>query len=327
MIVAVTFALSVLLCGLYLKLAQRWQIVDRPNERSSHERPTPHGGGIGLIVAFSLGLLLAAMQEGSWPSTYYLLAMGAQVLMVLGVVDDITDLSRGLRFAIYGVLCFMVAIVLGPPAFATQGVLAWFAIACAAFAMLWLLNLYNFMDGIDGLAGLQAVVAAGGAGVLCLVLGDDARYALFCLLLAAAHLGFLYWNRPPARLFMGDAGSVPTGFLLAALALYGHIQGYLTGYAWLILLAVFITDATWTLVWRMLKGQPFTRPHRLHAYQRLSRHWGSHGRVDALFLGLAVCWLLPLAAMAALWPEWGLFLVILAYLPLLPGMAVAGRFA
>ncbi len=327
MIVAVTFLLSLLLCGVYLQLARRWQIVDRPNDRSSHERPTPHGGGIGLIVAFSLGLMLVAVLHGSWPSSYYLLAMGAQVLMVLGVVDDLVDLSRALRFGIYGVVCLLVAVIVVPAAFVDGGPLLWLAVACAAFAMLWLLNLYNFMDGIDGLAGLQAVFAAGAAGVLCLVLTGDTRYALCCLLLAAAHLGFLYWNRPPARLFMGDAGSVPTGFLLAALALYGHVQGALSGLAWLILLALFITDATWTLLWRIARGEPFTRPHRLHAYQRLSRHWGSHARVDALFVAIALLWLLPLAGAAAAWPEWGFFLVILAYLPLLPGMAIARRFA
>ncbi|NND66694.1 MAG: glycosyl transferase, partial [Halioglobus sp.] len=168
MIIVIAFLLSLLLCGAYLKLAERWQIVDRPNDRSSHDSPTPHGGGIGLIVAFSLALLLVALLDGGWPSTYYLLAMAAQVLMVLGVVDDLTDLSRGLRFGIYGALCLLVAIVLIPAAYITPATLQWLAVACAAFAMLWLLNLYNFMDGIDGLAGLQAVVAAGGAGVLCL---------------------------------------------------------------------------------------------------------------------------------------------------------------
>ena len=151
--------------------------------------------------------------------------------------------------------------------------------------------------------------------------GADGQYALFCLLLAAAHLGFLLWNWPPARLFMGDGGSVPTGFLMAGLALLGAVQGQLNPLCWLILLAPFVTDATGTLLWRMATRQPFTQPHRLHAYQRLSRHWGSHQAVDMLLLALNGLWLAPLAWAVEIWPKYGFLLVILAYLPLLAGMA------
>jgi Fuc2NAc and GlcNAc transferase len=186
--------------------------------------------------------------------------------------------------------------------------------------MLWLVNLYNFMDGIDGIAATQCVLACGAAALLC-AQGVASHYALFCLLLGASHLGFLVWNWPPARLFMGDAGSVPTGFLLAALALLGSVQGQLHPACWLVLLAAFITDASWTLLWRMATGQPFTRPHRLHAYQRLSVHWGSHRSVDLLLVVVFMCWLLPLAWLLQNNPDHAFLLVILAYLPLLLGMA------
>ena len=122
---------------------------------------------------------------------------------------------------------------------------------------------------------------------------------------------------------MGDAGSVPTGYLLAALALLGSVQGILNPACWLILLALFITDATWTLVWRAATAQAFTRPHRLHAYQRLSRHWRSHRKVDYVLAGVTAVWLLPLAWAAQRWPEWSVLLVILAYLPPMWGMVEA----
>jgi Fuc2NAc and GlcNAc transferase len=195
----------------------------------------------------------------------------------------------------------------------------------AAFALLWSLNLYNFMDGIDGIAALQTIFVCSSAAYLAWLAGHDHMYIRYCLILAAAHSGFLLWNYPPARLFMGDAGSVPTGFLLAGLAILGAVQGQLNPLCWVVLSAVFITDATWTLVWRIVTGQDFTQPHRLHAYQCLSRHWNSHVRVDLLLLAINGMWLFPIALAVQAWPEHQLFLVFLAYLPLLFGVAKVGR--
>jgi len=236
------------------------------------------------------------------------------------VVDDLRGLSVRLRFSLYALCCLAVATALLQPLWAQNPVLGMAAALLVTLGMLWLLNLYNFMDGIDGIAALQCIVACCSAALLSLAGGDDLSYPLFCLLLAASHLGFMLWNWPPARLFMGDAGSVPSGFLLAGLALLGAVQGQLNPLCWLVLLGLFVTDASWTLLWRMLSGQPFTRPHRLHAYQRLSRHWDSHLAVDLLLLAVNALWLFPMAWAVQTWPQYGLLLVILAYLPLLLGM-------
>jgi len=330
-VVLITLLLSAALCGVYLLFARRWQILDTPNERSSHQRPTPHGGGVPLLLAFAAGLLLAALWRGAWDGGFVTLVVAALFLMLLGVIDDLRGLSVRLRFAVYSLLCLMVAATLLSPVLSYEladsmvrgGVL----VVLAAMAMLWSLNLYNFMDGIDGIAATQCIVACSSAALLSWGTGGGSSYALFCLLLAASHLGFLIWNWPPARLFMGDAGSIPTGFLLAGLALLGAVQGQLNPLCWLVLLAAFVTDASWTLVWRMVSGQAFTRPHRLHAYQRLSRHWGSHLAVDMLLLALNALWLFPLAWAVQLWPNYGFLLVILAYLPLLWGMAKTAKLA
>jgi Fuc2NAc and GlcNAc transferase len=330
-LVLITLLLSVALCGLYLLLARRWQILDTPNDRSSHQRPTPHGGGVPLLLAFVAGLMLAVLWRGAWEGGFITLAVAAIILMLLGVIDDLRGLSVRLRFAVYGLLCLVVAVLLLSPVLshelADSILLGGVLVVLAAVAMLWSLNLYNFMDGIDGIAATQCIVACSSAALLSWEAGRGGGYALFCLLLAASHLGFLVWNWPPARLFMGDAGSVPTGFLLAGLALLGAVQGQLNPLCWLVLLAAFITDASWTLIWRIVSGQAFTQSHRLHAYQRLSRHWGSHLRVDVLLLALSVLWLIPLAWAVQIWPKYGFLLVILAYLPPLWGMAKAAKFA
>lgn len=319
-ILFVTVIASTLFCGAYLRLARRWQILDTPNARSSHVLPTPHGGGAPMLLALCCGLLLAQSWLGPWPAVYLQLSGIALVLMLLGIADDLWSLSVRLRFAIYGLSCFAAVILIVPLPATGNPVAVSILVIVAALAMLWLVNLFNFMDGIDGIAATQCLLACTAAAFLALR-GEGRDYAIFCLLLAASQLGFLVWNWPPARLFMGDAGSIPTGFLLAGLALSGAGEGGPGWATWLILLAVFVTDASWTLLWRMVNRQPFTEAHRLHAYQRLSTRWNSHLKVDLLLVAIFCFWLLPLAWIAEVHPAYAFLLVILAYLPLLLGMA------
>lgn len=316
--ILVTLLASALLCGLYLQLARRWQILDRPNARSSHRLPTPHGGGLPLFLALLLGLVAAAVSGSALPDVYLVITGMSLLLVGMGVLDDLRGLSVRTRFFGYGLVCGVTAALLLPP---VDGITSVALATAAAFALLWMLNLYNFMDGIDGIAALQCIQAAVSVALLSWFSTGDAAYAGYCLMLAAAHAGFLAWNWPPARLFMGDAGSVPTGYLLGVLALLGAVQGTVPLEVWLILLAPFIVDASYTLVWRVVTGQPFTRPHRMHAYQRLSRHWGGHLPVDMALLAVHALWLFPLALTLTVWPKFPVLLVILAYLPLLIGVA------
>ena len=320
--VLLTLLASVLLCGLYQRLARRLRILDRPNERSSHHRPTPHGGGLPLFSALLLGLVAAVLSGPPMPGVYLVITGLALLLVGMGVVDDVHGLSVRARFVMYGLCSVVSAVLLLPP---VDGLYSAMTVVVAALALLWMLNLFNFMDGIDGIAALQCIQAAFSAALLSWFTMADAPYALYCLLLAAAHAGFLVWNWPPARLFMGDAGSVPTGYLLGALALLGAVQGALPIGVWLILLAPFVVDASFTLGWRIVTGQPFIQPHRLHAYQRLSRHWGGHLPVDMLLIAVHALWLFPLALTLVVWPKFPVLLVILAYLPLLIGVAKARK--
>lgn len=331
----VTVVLSAFACGVFLRLAQRWQFTATPNARSSHQRPTPHGGGVPLILIFALGVVAAAVMlpEGSrWLARYGLPTASAVLLMVVGVLDDRRGLSVRIRLAVYAAVCVVnTAVVVSAAAVHGEfSTLVWWVLGLgAAFGSLWCMNLFNFMDGIDGIAALQTVFVCVAAAVLsgASAGGMAAPFVTPLLLLAAAHLGFLCFNWPPARLFMGDAGSVPTGFLLAVFALIGSLNDYLSIASWLILMAVFLADATGTLLWRMATGQRFTEAHRLHAYQCFSRSLGSHLRVDMLVLLINVLWLFPLALVAQVWHQWQVILVILAYVPLVLGMAKVPRLA
>jgi len=310
---------SALLCGIWLSFARKHSWLDHPDHRSSHTRATPSSGGAGVMLALALSVAVAAGSGVNWGAAYWLLLGLALMLMLVGLIDDRHNVPPMLRLGAYGLCCAVLVWVLDFH-LAIPAISAWIILPLLVLGLLWFLNLYNFMDGIDGLAALQCFLAAASASLLAFLAGAPV-FSLFCLLLALSQLGFLYWNWPPARLFMGDAGSIPSGFLLGGLALYGASTGALPLGCWLVLLAGFITDASWTLIERLLRGVSVTEAHREHAYQRLSRYWGSHTAVDCLLLALYALWLFPLACAIGHWPEFRVLLVILAYVPLLLGMA------
>jgi len=183
------------------------------------------------------------------------------------------------------------------------------------FYLVWLLNLYNFMDGIDGIAAIEAVTVVGSASFLLFL--DDTDVSLYPLLaLISAVLGFLFWNWPPAKIFMGDVGSAFIGILIGGFSLITANNGSLDFSIWLILLAVFITDATYTLLIRLFRGEKVYEAHRSHAYQFLSRQYG-HKAVTTGVLMINVFWLLPLAWLGRQYSHFLVISLILAYVPLI----------
>jgi Fuc2NAc and GlcNAc transferase len=297
-------------CGAYLALARRWQILDLPNERSAHTQPTPRGGGIGLFIGLVVSMAAMSLQGQAWPWPVWQLLMAASVLVVVGAIEDRKGLPVGIRFCLYTLISLTVSYLL-------LGSASIWLLLPAALYLLWMMNLFNFMDGIDGIAVSETIFVCLAVAGLVAWQGGDATYALLCLLVAGAACGFLYWNWSPARLFMGDAGSISLGFLLAALSLLGQLSGALPLLCWLILMAVFIADASGTLLRRALAGERVTEALSSHLYQRLARHWRSHRLVVWLMLGYNLLWLLPLAMVALAWSQWQWPALAAAYLPLL----------
>jgi Fuc2NAc and GlcNAc transferase len=205
-----------------------------------------------------------------------------------------------------------------PPlrAFGVGFELGWLGHVLAVLYLVWLLNLYNFMDGIDGIASVEAICVCLGGSLLYALLGEPGL-ALLPLLLAVACAGFLYWNFPPAKIFMGDAGSGFLGIALGVLSLQAAWVAPQLLWSWLILLGVFIVDATWTLFRRLLRGEKVYEAHRSHAYQFASRQFGRHLPVTGAVALLNLGWLLPIALWVAVGGLDGLLGLLLAYAPLI----------
>lgn len=300
------------------RYALRRNVLDLPNARSSHSVPTPRGGGLSFILLLPLLLGWQVWQFEAPAGVMLVLGGCTLALALVGWLDDHQPLSARLRFGLQALiaLCGLLALPALPslPLFGVELSLAGGLLPVLLVALVWITNLYNFMDGIDGLATLEALSVLL-AGSLLLGLAGADEYRLL-ILLCAPLLGFLYWNLPQARIFMGDVCSAPLGLLLALLAVWLAAETSVNLWCWLILLSAFVVDASWTLLVRLLTGQRWAEPHRSHAYQILARRWSSHGRVGVALLVVNVGWLLPWALLALYLPGWGLLFWLLACSPL-----------
>ncbi len=308
--------LSFVLAGLYRQLALRYRWLDHPNQRSSHTAITPRGAGV-IFALLIVGV--AAWTLRADPLLLCPIATGV-IVALTGWWDDLRGVGAGPRFALYIASACIAVIPIARldtslPANLATAVL-WGLIA--AVALTWLINLYNFMDGINGIAALEALFVL--LGICWLAQGST--YAVLLakvhLLSSAAIAGFLLWNFPAGKLFMGDAGSAFLGFFLGTLAMLSSaLQGPILT-VWLILLAVFIADTGYTLAVRLATRQKWYEAHRLHAYQRLtSLMRGSHPRTTGIIMVINLCWLLPLAWLVHNKMVDSLFALALAYAPLL----------
>jgi Fuc2NAc and GlcNAc transferase len=267
------YLLSFLLVRRYSQYAIKQGLVDVPNERSSHDRVTPRGAGIVFVFLWLCTLCLSFVLGWISLPTLFMFLPGAVLISSLGYWDDIKTVSASARLILQLFIAILSIYALGETKNLSlfsniQVELGAFGTLLGILGMVWSTNLFNFMDGLDGLAGLQALFVFGLGGFLFWSYGV-APLAWLCWCLTLGVFGFLIWNWPKARVFMGDVGSYFLGFLLALFALVGDIKYQIPIILWIILSGLFWFDATLTLMRRLFRGDKITNPHRLHAYQRL----------------------------------------------------------
>jgi len=317
-----TFGLvaSTMLTWAMKQYALRNELLDIPNDRSSHKVSTPRGGGLAIVLVFLFLTAYLYFEELIKQDLFLGLFGVSAMVAAVGFWDDHNSLGRRLRIAVHffaAIWMFYWVDGLGPLTFfSVETDLGAFGNIIGVFALVWLLNLYNFMDGIDGIAAAEAISVLGGA-ILILLFNGDVQFSVWLTALVIACTGFLVWNWPPAKIFMGDVGSGFLGFVLGGFALITSNNTALTVWTWLILLGVFLVDATVTLVIRIARGAKWYDAHRSHAYQHAAIKYKSHKKVTLAVLFINVVWLLPWAWLSVEMPEWGLAFTGVAYLPLI----------
>jgi Fuc2NAc and GlcNAc transferase len=317
--VLAVFLLALVATRTWTAVSIRLAIFDVPNVRSSHSAPTPRGAGVAILAAFLPVPLVACFLDRLDPSLAVSLCVGGLLVGAIGVLDDYRSIAPRWRLACQAVAAILAIASIGLPPELLQYSPSpwWYGIVwtITLLALLWHVNLFNFMDGIDGIAGAQGVFVAGAGAVLSSMHGEPPPTIVYACL-AAACAGFLTWNWPPARVFMGDVGSGFLGFTLAVFALHSAAQGTLPVWTWVILMAAFIVDATVTFVRRLLRGERVYEAHRSHAYQWSARRAGSHAAITVSFALVNLLWLFPLAWLSAAHPAHAPAIALAATVPL-----------
>ncbi|MBS0290060.1 MAG: glycosyltransferase family 4 protein [Proteobacteria bacterium] len=286
--VLLLLGLSWAFVGIYRWYAVEKGMLDEPNERSSHYAPTPRGGGVVFFLGWVIVLIVLAYLNII--SKKYLWFFSPAILIgFLGFWDDHQDLSAGLRFIIQCIGAGIGLFLVNEGGYLIQPWLTWLPLPICflvlVVAMVWTINLFNFMDGADGIAATQGIFVFGVGGYL---LFQYQAYELATLAwsLSALVSGFLLWNWPTARIFMGDSGSCFLGMMVALYAFLSYKLFQMPLMIWIILTGFFWFDATITLLRRILAGEEWRKPHRKHAYQRLIQSGWSHQKVLISYIGV-----------------------------------------
>jgi len=290
--------LSFLASALAMRLARRGGVLAQPGARQSHSIATPTGGGLGLVFSLIVTSLLAGRLPGLPDFWQWHVLPGVVVLSAVGWVDDRRHVAMVLRLAVQLAVSLWLlhsVCVWGPAASLGR-------CSLMILAAVWLMNLYNFMDGSDGMAGFQGVFAGLVMAGLFAHAGQ-ADMTVAAALLAAVCAGFLPLNVPRAKVFMGDAASVPLGFVIAALALYGLHTGAFGPAVPILVMAVFVVDASLTLVARVIRGERWYTAHNQHVYQRLIGQGWSHSQVLMAYQAINVGLVLPATVLAVTYPQ------------------------
>lgn len=300
------------------------KLLDIPNERSSHEVPIPRIGGLSIVVVVLSGVLTYALLIPQPVSWYWMLFVSGSMIVMIGLIEDLFGVRKRFRLLTHILAGLVIVLYIGskidivfPKSIELTGIPAMLLIT---LYVVWNINSYNFMDGIDGLAGGQAVFVGLAAGTIAFVNGNTALGIVY-LLIAAAALGYLRWNWHPAKTFMGDLCSGFLGVTFAVTSLWGKLSESVPLTAFLILMAVFYTDSSWTTFRRLLAGENITLAHRDFAFHHAVRAGHSHSKVTMSILAVNLFWLTPLAALAVILGDNRSILVLLiAYIPVFAGV-------
>jgi Fuc2NAc and GlcNAc transferase len=320
-----SLALTYIITGIIRKYALKKDMLDIPNERSSHKTPTPRGGGLSIVISTLLFSAILWHLNCLHEDLLYAIIVGAALVAGIGFIDDHGHVSAKIRFAIHIIASVLMLYIFDwLPEVTILGKTIEPGIAgnaLAVFFLVWLINLTNFMDGIDGLATLQAVAVFAFLSLILKVTGNTMMLS-GAVVLTGASLGFLLWNWPPAKIFMGDVASGFLGYMFGVFLIImlrgssfdgNSLNGLIS---FLIIMGIFIVDSTFTLVRRMINGKKWYNPHRTHGYQKASDKYG-HKRVTVTFGIINIFCLAPAAYVGWYNLKYGLILCTCSYICLI----------
>jgi Fuc2NAc and GlcNAc transferase len=307
-------------------LALKNDLLDIPNQRSSHTVPTPKGGGISIVVLLIITTGILFYFQMISREIMFSVITGLLIISIIGLIDDYKNLPIPIRLTGYTFGAIMALYFIGGVSSLFETDYDFFKCCdinisrfsdigpfLAILYMLWLTNLYNFMDGVDGFAAIQTICVSLFCSFLFYFSGNYG-FAVIMFCLVSATSGFLYWNWSPAKIFMGDVGSCSIGFFFGLFSIYTAKEGIVPISIWLILLAPFIGDATFTLIKRLINKEKWYEAHNTHAFQNLLQLGLSHRQLTLGLLLTNLLFIWPLAIFVQINQNYDLYIVLLAYI-------------
>jgi len=315
------FILLVITSGIITGIIRRFSInnklYDIPNKRSSHDIPIPKGGGVSIVITLLVTIVILFFSGMTDTDIFMSMIIGISIIAVTGLIDDYKNLpilARAIAYVIGAVLSIYFIGGLNYLSINNYNFhLSHFGYLLSVLFLVWLTNLYNFMDGTDGFAAIQTICVGLFCGLI-LYLSDNISLAIILFCLVSSTIGFLYWNWAPAKIFMGDVGSCTLGFLFGLLSIYTEKNGIISISVWLILLAPFIGDATYTLLKRIINREKWYKAHNSHAYQKLYQLEMPHKKLAVNLLIINVLCIWPIAYIAYSYKNFELSMLVLSYL-------------
>ena len=283
LLIIILGVISFILTYFIRQFALKYKLIDVPNERSSHNAPTPKGGGIAIVISWFLGITILFFVGYVEDSLYFALLSGI-ILSVVSLIDDFIDVKPFIRLIfqfITVIIAFYFLNGLRPfiiPELSLNNLYVLYPLVI--LGMVWFINLFNFMDGVDGFASTEAILIS----LVIFILSGN----IINLVLIGCIAGFLFWNWPKAKIFMGDVGSTQLGFILVILGVYFHNKLEFSILNWIMLSSPFWFDATFTLYRRWRNKEKLSQAHRKHAYQRIVQAGFSHQKVNFYLIGINI---------------------------------------
>jgi len=301
---------------LYRRVAIRRGIVANPNFRTLHEHPIPVGGGAVFSTVFVIGLFSLWWLNQLSDDLFLVLGIGGGVAILFGFLDDVKDIRVIKKLAVQFFLGSWALFWFdGGPLSYIDWLPALVTIPVTVLFLVWMINAYNFMDGIDGMAISGAVFVSGTVILVMLLTNGESELTILFVLLLACTSAFMFFNWPPATIFMGDSGSIFLGYIFGVLILYTTMNNEISIWTWIIVFGYFIADTTVTQIARLILVKKWYIAHRSHAYQNLARISNSHLKVTLGVIFYYLMWLFPLAIWSTLEPDMAIFATIIALTP------------
>jgi Fuc2NAc and GlcNAc transferase len=318
LIIFLLLLLTIVFIQIYNKVAIYFNILANPNFRTLHEISTPRGGGVVFSLIFVFSISAFEVYSNSYGLIFYIFGLGGFLSTMFGFIDDIYNIRAKFKLLIQLFLGAWTLYWLNLDGlFESIWVPQFIVIPLMLLFMVWVINAYNFIDGIDGMAASGAIFISLTLAVLLTVNSGSLALTYIFILLAVTVSGFIIFNWPPAKIFMGDAGSVFLGYIFGSLILFTVLNNDISIYSWLTVFGYYFADTLVTQIYRVFLVKKWYLAHRSHAYQNLARITKSHLKVTGGVVIYNLLWVLPLTIMSALVPDIGYITAILSILPAL----------